>query len=228
MGMGIWKVLPDSISTIPRERKIEKTPSIHDLEDPLKAAIMERLRGGRPPAVRDLIAELGSLGNKRSEVASKLRELEDEGVVELRETSGQLTLARYVVSPQSVWFLASLWMLAATFFTLLIPSGLPSIFSIPLLYARYVLGGLLVLYLPGYALMSVIYPHRFKFDEISRFAISISASLAIGVLLGFALAVSPVGLTTGSTTVSLGIFTLVFLLVGLKRKYDYRYVNQEI
>jgi DNA-binding transcriptional ArsR family regulator len=220
--------MPTPPSTVSKGRKIAKVPPANGLEEPLRAAILDRLGGDRPVPVRDLIGELGLLGNGRSEVASKLRELEDEGIVELRETSGQLTLSRYVVSPQSTWFLASLWTLVAAFMILFASFTLPSGFSIPLQYLRYVLGGLLVLYLPGYALMSALYPHRFKFDEISRFAISIAISLAIGVLLGFVLAVSPVGLTTESTTVSLGIFTLLFLLVGLKRKYEYRYVSHEI
>ena len=53
-----------------------------------------------------------------------------------------------------------------------------------LLYVRYVLGGIFILFLPGFMLISVLYPRGREIDELERLALSIGLSLAIVPLVG--------------------------------------------
>lgn len=47
----------------------------------------------------------------------------------------------------------------------------------PIVYARYVLGSIFVLFLPGYSLIKALFPTR-ELDNIERTALSIGMSLA--------------------------------------------------
>ena len=81
------------------------------------------------------------------------------------------------VNLESLWF----WGLTAlVVFTMLV------IFFVdasPLLYVRYVLGGVFILFLPGFMLISALYPRSGELDGLERLALSIGLSLALCLLL---------------------------------------------
>jgi len=65
------------------------------------------------------------------------------------------------------------------------------VFTIPenaysIVYARYVLGYVFVLLLPGYALTKALFPTK-EFDNIERTALSIGMSLALVIITGLLL-----------------------------------------
>ena len=85
---------------------------------------------------------------------------------------------------------------------------------VPLLWIRYVLGALFVLYLPGYAIVRTLYADK-TLSFIERNALSIGLSLAVVPLMGFILDFTPWGIgltaifstlmivTTGVSTIAL-------------------------
>jgi uncharacterized membrane protein len=91
----------------------------------------------------------------------------------------------------------------------------------PLLYARYVLGGVFILFLPGFMLISALYPRSGELDELERLALSIGLSLAIVPLVGLILNYTPWGITLTPIMVSLVIFSEALALGTLERKYRY-------
>jgi len=88
------------------------------------------------------------------------------------------------------------------------------------LYLRYAFGSVLVLFLPGYALIEPLYPKR-ELDELTRFALSIGLSLALVPLAGLFLNYTPFGIRLVPVAISLAGLTIILQLAALTRKHAY-------
>ena len=189
--------------------------------DLLREAILATLSQRSRIGVGDLIKEISEvLEYDWRAVASKLRDMEDEGVIEFSEPKGHGSILEFIGSPKSAWFL---WSLVIVETTLLLVLTLPTTNSVlePILFLRYLFGSVLVLFLPGYAMIQALYPYGSPFGDLAKFALSFGVSLALGVVVGLGLGLSPLGLDARSVSVSLALCTLTFLLIGFKRKYDH-------
>jgi uncharacterized membrane protein len=78
----------------------------------------------------------------------------------------------------------------------------------------YILTLPLVLFVPGYALMAVIYPPSLM-GPLERFALSIAASVAVVPMMAFLLAGSTFGLTRNSILIAIGLFSFTLLAIAL-------------
>ena len=94
-----------------------------------------------------------------------------------------------------------------------------------LAYIRYVSASLLVLFLPGYALLRAISPSNDQtlgqpnnMYSILRLSLSIVLSIVIVSLLGLILDFSPLGVTLDSLVLSLSLFTIIFSTIALFRE----------
>jgi len=87
------------------------------------------------------------------------------------------------------------------------------IYSSSVEFARVSLGLVFVLFFPGYALVSALYPSRSHMNGIERVALSVGLSLALVPLLGLALNFTPWGIRLTPIVVTLSLWTLV--VVGL-------------
>lgn len=83
---------------------------------------------------------------------------------------------------------------------------------------RTVLGLLLVLFLPGYALIASLFPKRDDLDTIERLALSFGLSIAITPLIGLALNYTPYGIRLDPILISLTGATLLLSLVAFLRR----------
>jgi len=83
---------------------------------------------------------------------------------------------------------------------------------------RLLLGLVFVVFLPGYALCTVLWPVPEK-EDLTRYGISFGLSIAIAPILGLVLNFTPFGLNLISILVALNLFTLPLLLVGFLRRY---------
>jgi uncharacterized membrane protein len=95
------------------------------------------------------------------------------------------------------------------------------------LYGRYVLGGVFVLFLPGFMLISALYPRSEDLDELERVALSIGLSLAIVPLIGLALNYTPWGIRLEPVMVSLALFSEVMAVVCVVRRFGYFRLSQK-
>ncbi len=137
------------------------------------------------------------------------------GGLDLSEPNPPSSFFSFAANLESMWF----WLLTATVaFTMLLVFGVQSSL---LLYARYVMGGLFVLFLPGAMLINALYPKAGELDGLERVALSIGLSLAIVPLVGLILNYTPWGITLTPIMVSLAFFTEMLGLAALVRKYKY-------
>ena len=73
----------------------------------------------------------------------------------------------------------------------------------------------LLLFIPGYSLVSVLFPRKGDLTGIERLTLSIVLSIAIVIFDGFALNYTPWGFRPAPIVISLSIITLLLLLTTL-------------
>ena len=182
---------------------------------------LERLAGKEAVSLPALVNDLsGDLGYTTDRVTEGLMRLRSRKVIVISEKSPYVSFGSYAASPISLWFWgavgATLLSVAFVFAT----SGLA-------LYLRYAFGSLLVLFLPGYSLIELLYPKK-ELDELTRFALSLGLSLAIVPLVGLVLNYTPFGIRLLPVALSLSGLTLVFLVLALRRKHAYYKVAKDL
>ncbi len=168
--------------------------------------------------VEELVQETGY---SRDRVINKLMDLEENKKVSLEEAAPYQSIFAYAISPLSLWFWGAL---LATLLSL----GLTAVTSGVVLYLRYVFGGLLILYLPGYSLIEFLYPKKKDLEALVRVALSIGLSLAIVPLVGLGLNYTPFGIRLLPTAISLSGITIILLLLGLRRKHAYYKLAKDV
>jgi hypothetical protein len=94
-------------------------------------------------------------------------------------------------------------------------AGLGALDGLPILHALLTIP--LVLFLPGYALVSAVFP-TLVVPSVERLLMSVGGSIAISVLVGLGLGISPFGLNAGSWAVVLVALTLGLLVVAWVRR----------
>lgn len=88
-----------------------------------------------------------------------------------------------------------------------------------IVYARYVVGSIYVLFLPGYVTVEALYPREEDLSPLERLALSIGLSLAIVPLIGLVLNYTPWGIRLNPVLASLSIYTIAITLIATYRKY---------
>ncbi|ASJ10297.1 hypothetical protein A3L12_02790 [Thermococcus sp. P6] len=83
---------------------------------------------------------------------------------------------------------------------------------------RKVLGLAFVLFFPGYAFITALFPERKELDNIERLALSFGLSIAIVPLIGLALNYTPWGIRLTPILVSLTAFNILFSIAGIYRR----------
>jgi hypothetical protein len=191
----------------------DKTP-IKGPQGGVERAILERVKGSES-RVSELVTNVSKeTAQTKDDAVAGLIKLQTEKKVVVEESTPYSTLAAYAISPYSLWFWAAL---VSTF----LPLGLIYVISGPLLYLRYVFGSILVLFLPGFALIELLYAKREELDDLTRFALSIGLSLALVPLAGLALNFTPFGIRLLPVASSLAGLTIIFLLMAVRRKHAY-------
>lgn len=96
--------------------------------------------------------------------------------------------------------IAALLALATLAFTLTPLANLP---------VRVPLGLLMVLFIPGYALIAALFPRKGDLDGIERVALSFGLSIAVVPLIGLGLNYTPWGIRLTPVVISLAVFTVI-------------------
>ncbi|MEZ0345666.1 MAG: DUF1616 domain-containing protein [Infirmifilum sp.] len=147
-----------------------------------------------------------------------------EREVELEDSEPPSTLTGFLIDPgYSAWLWTIFSILIATVAVVAVTENGAG----ALLPARYVLGSITVLFLPGYALIEALYPRREDLEPLERLALSIGLSLALVPLVGLILNYTPWGIRLWPVTASLSILTAALALLGSYRKYKYMELERE-
>jgi uncharacterized membrane protein len=99
-----------------------------------------------------------------------------------------------------------LWLIAG-----IITIYLPILNATPV---RYVLTIPIVLFIPGYCLIAVLFPKEGEIGFIERIMLSIGCSIAVVPLIGLGLNFTPFGIQQETVVILLSIFTLVMILIA--------------
>lgn len=138
-----------------------------------------------------------------------------EGKLVIEDPNPPRSFMEYIRRPDySSWFWSVAILLVATLASIYLSSTIQ-----PLTYARYILGSIAVLYLPGYLLIEALYPSPRELSPLERLALSIGLSLAVVPLIGLILNYTPWGIRLDPIIASLTIYDIAMALVALARKY---------
>ena len=177
--------------------------------------ILKAIDEGRANTVRDVI---GLLKEKyiEAEILEAVKRLEDEEKIELNyNVPVHYGFIQYLRNADyNLWLYLVFSASLATSATIYL---IPTIY--PLVIARWVLGSLFILFLPGYTLIEALFPKRGDLDTIERLALSIGLSLAITPLIGLLLNYTPWGIRLNPIIISLTIFTLSTAILAAHRKF---------
>ncbi|MGB2842094.1 MAG: DUF1616 domain-containing protein [Halobacteriota archaeon] len=83
---------------------------------------------------------------------------------------------------------------------------------------RIILGLPLVLFLPGYSLITALFPRKDDLDAIERIALSFGLSIAITPLLGLALNYTPFGIRLSPILIVLSVFSISLAICAYVRR----------
>ena len=151
------------------------------------------------------------------EIMKHILDLQNQGKLALRNHKTPLprTVEGYLLTKQATWYWTII-ILALTTTTLIftIPEN-----AIPIVYARYLLGSIFVLWLPGYTFIKALFPAK-ELDNIERAALSVGMSLALVPITGLLLNYTPWGIRVTPVTISLLALTTTFASAAIIREHQ--------
>ena len=143
--------------------------------------------------------------------------LESQGKISLKEPLMQTPpkLSTYLKIAEARWYWITIILATVTVLTVFtIPEN-----SNPLIYVRYVLGAIFVLFLPGYSLIKALFPGK-ELGNIERTALSMGLSLAIVPLTGLILNYTSWGIRTTPITLILLTLTIILATAAIIREHQ--------
>lgn len=192
----------------------------------LSQKILQAVKKSDPKTVKQLVEivlrEDGSVSEK--DLMEQIIELESLGRIRFSERGEpvQQNALAYVRSPKSYWYWITLTLTLVTAVTAFTISQ--DIY--PLVYVRYFLGIVFILWLPGYSFIRALFPMQLplrssskELDILMRAVLSIAINIALVPIIGLVLNYTPWGLQFVPMVISLLAFTTVFATVAIIRDY---------
>jgi len=190
-------------------KKHSKSPTINQ-------HITQIVKERNPETVEQLIELVQSKhAMPRQKILDAIIKLQNQGKITLEPPKARsgFTLTEYIVSPKAYWYWTIIAIsLATTILVFTIPEN-----AYPIVYARYILGSIFVLWLPGYTLIKALFPTK-EIDNIERTALSIGMSLALVPITGLLLNYTPWGIRLTPVTLSLLALTITLATAALIRE----------
>jgi hypothetical protein len=193
--------------------------SEHSKDSTVEEHIVQLIKGENPENIQQLIKLIqNKLVLSEKEAHKHVMRLVNEQKIKLTQPPKpvQSSLNTYLGSGKAYWFWITIALVAAT---------TTAVFTIsedayPIVYVRYALGTIFVLFLPGYALIKALFPSKREIDEIERTSLSIGLSLAIVPMIGLLLNYTPWGITLTPITLSLLALTTILATVAVIREFQ--------
>jgi hypothetical protein len=181
----------------------------------LSEHIIQIAKNKHPKTVKQLV-ELVQQHHQlpQEEIIGHILNLQSQGKLIFKEDAmpAPSSLRSYLSSSHSYWYWITVTLaLLTTPTALIIPEDV-----IPLVYVRYLLGSIFILFLPGYSLIKALFPEK-EIDNIERTALSIGMSIALVPLTVLILNYTSWGITTTTVTLSLLALTTLFATIAIAR-----------
>jgi hypothetical protein len=195
-------------------------------EDELDEQIISTVETDKPENVQQLIDRVQELSSKsKQEILGRIMHLEQEEKIHLKppQTSTPEKFSSYIRSNQAFWYWITITLAIATAIVVFtVPED-----AYPLVYLRYVLGVIFILWLPGYAFIKALFPKQLPLrtnnkdlDTIERIALSIGISIALVPIVGLLLNYTSWGIRLTPIVLSLLAVTTVFATAAVIREYQ--------
>lgn len=189
--------------------------------DPRIPQIIEANTGKSVLDLAGIISE--STGLRIDQAARQLHILDQVYEVRLRDNDPPRGLLVYGFSVYSIRFWVILTILLATFLIIYVAPQVA-----PFSWTRIGLGFIVVLFLPGSALIEALYPKKDDLEELERFALSVGLSLALSPLVGFVLNYTPWGIRLDPIIIALSLLIFILEAVAVYQKYQYFIMSLEL
>lgn len=196
----------------------------HSKSSTVNQRIIEIVKEKDPETVEQLINLVQSKHPiPRQKILDAIIKLQNQGKITLKPPKAQFnfTITEYIVSPKAYWYWTIIALsVATTILVFTVPEN-----AYPIVYARYILGSIFVLWLPGYTFIKALFPTKVpiqtsseNLDKIERIALSAGMSLALVPITGLLLNYTPWGIRLTPVTLSLLALTITFATVALIRE----------
>jgi hypothetical protein len=193
-------------------------------DDQIMQLIIDTAKKQKPETEKQLIEMVRQATTIPEEkIVKALLQLEREGKISFTKKENPLPtkLETYLFSEKARWYWTTIG-LAIT--TTIVVFTIPS--TSQLVYARSALGIIFLIFLPGYALVKMLYPEKVpiktsseNLDCIERVALSLVLSLALAPLVGLILNYTPFGIRTTPIVLSLLALTVLFATAAIIKEY---------
>ena len=190
------------------------------MSDNLQETVLVAAKTLNQPTVEKIVDHLVKQKGVKPADATKAVYTEwKKGTLNLAQDNPPKTLPQYFFSLENAWFWAATALVAVTGIVIF------TVESSMLLYLRYALGGIFILFLPGLLLISALYPRSEDLDGIERAGLSVGLSLAIVPLVGLALNYTPWGIRLEPIVISLAALVEASAVACAVRKYKYHLLS---
>jgi len=192
----------------------------------IQQRILQLIAKENPESVEQL-AKLAKerLSLKDEEALRHILQLIDQGKIKLKEPLKPTpqSLVTYILSSKAYWFWATtiLAIVTATV-VFIVPED-----AYPIVYLKYVLVSVFILWLPGYTFIKALFPTKVpiptsstELDNIERNALSIGMSIVLVPIVGLLLNYTPFGIRLVPVTLSLSALALTFAIAAIIREHE--------
>ena len=185
-------------------------------KDEIDQYIIQIVKEKKPDNIEQLVKLMqNKFSLSAQEILDRVLYLEEKEKLQLKphQITTPKKLTAYLGSSQTYWFWATIMLaVITTVIVFIVPEN-----AYPLVYARYILGSIFILWLPGYTLTKALFPTK-EIGQIERAALSIGMSLALVPITGLLLNYTPWGIRLTPVTLSLLALTLALATVALLRE----------
>ena len=192
------------------------------IPETVRELILDALRSRRFSTVQEVVTELQQKGVPEDVTMRMIRDLAQEGKILLNLPGASEETVMTPVSGFGEYLLSTL-ALDLWVTVILLVLGLATTLMIPVeLYPavvlRWIFGGLLLVFVPGFAFIRALFPFERYIDRWERLALSCGLSIALAVLVAFGLNFTPWGITLVPTATVLAVITLGSIFVATFRR----------
>ncbi len=178
--------------------------------------VLETAKSIDEPTIGELVDCLVKQKGLKFKDATKAVYVEwKKGTLDLMDNNPPSSLQSCFFNLESIWFWEVTSLVAVTLLVVF------TVNASVLVYVRYVLGGIFVLFLPGFILISALYPRSGELNGLERSALSIGLSLAIVPIVGLMLNYTPWGIRLEPIMIALAMLAEALAAVCVFRRFKY-------
>lgn len=183
--------------------------------------LISEKKPGSVKELSDLVKHTYNL--TENEILTEILKMQSKGLIKLNNSEIEpFRFREYLASSETIWF----WIIIIVGAVVALLFFVNSETTYPLIYVRNVFGLLFILFLPGYALMRILFPINLavrasndQVHSIQRIALSIATSIVIVTVIGMLVYYSPWGLNLSIIVLSLLVITQIMATSALIREY---------